>query len=134
MREVPGGHRNEYVRNCRIYAIAFAPDGKTFATASGDQTVGIWDIATGRKWATLAGHAHWVLTAAFSPDGKRVASGGMDGTVKLWDADTGQLLRTWTEGSDILAVTFTSDGERLVWSNGQRGQVKIRGIPLLDKK
>jgi eukaryotic-like serine/threonine-protein kinase len=134
VREVTTGHRNAYVRNCRVYAIAFAPDGETLATASGDQTVALWDVATGRKRATLAGHAHWVLTAAFSPDGKRLASGGVDGTVKLWDTDAGQLLRTWTEGSDVLAVTFTPDGERLVWSNGQRGQVKIRDIPLLDKK
>jgi WD40 repeat protein len=133
VREVANGHSNQRARNRRVYAIAFTPDGKILATASGDQTVKLWDVATGRVRATLTGHSHWVLTVAFSPDGKRLASGGVDGTVKLWDVGTGQLLTTSAQSGEILAVTFTPDGKRLVWSNGEGGQVKIRGIAPADK-
>jgi hypothetical protein len=70
--------------------VAFSPDGKRIASASGDGTVKLWDVATGRETATFTEHKGSVRTVAFSPDGARVVSGGFDNTVKVWDA------RPWT--------------------------------------
>ena len=46
----------------------------------------LWDVATGRKRASLQAHTDTVKSVAFSPDGQTLASGSGDGTVKLWEA------------------------------------------------
>ena len=58
-----------------ISSIAFSPDGSTFAVGLNDNTVKLWDVATGINIATLKGHTGWVYSVAFSPFGTTLASG-----------------------------------------------------------
>jgi len=37
------GHTGE------VWSVAFSPDGKTLGSGSSDQTVKLWDVATGNK-------------------------------------------------------------------------------------
>jgi WD40 repeat protein len=71
-------------------SVAFSPDGKRLATGSNDDTVKLWDAATGQELLTLKGHSNSIFSVAFSPDSKRLATRSEDGTVKLWDAATEQ--------------------------------------------
>ena len=43
-----------------VQSAAFNPDGTEIAIASGDSTVIIWDVATGKQLDTLTGHADLV--------------------------------------------------------------------------
>src|SRR5438105_4474763 len=65
-----------------VYTVAFSPDGKTLASGNLDETIRLWDVATGKEQATLNGHTSLVFSVAFGPDGKTLASGSMDTTIK----------------------------------------------------
>lgn len=76
------------------HGVAFAPDGRTIATAGGDNTVRIWELPAGKPPArpvqiapmsTLTGHLNTVYAVVFSIDGHRLASAGADGSVRVWD-------------------------------------------------
>jgi WD40 repeat protein len=64
-----------------IRAVAFAPDGKTLAVASGDGSVKLWDLASGTA-ADLPAHGFGPLALTFAPGGRRLAVGVYD--VTLW--------------------------------------------------
>ena len=68
--------------------VAFAPDGKTLATTSDDQTVRIWDAVTGRTLRLLTGHTARVVGVGYAPDGKTLATASWDHTARIWDVAT----------------------------------------------
>ena len=67
-----------------IWAIALSPDGTKLATGGYDQTIKIWDAATGKEQKTIKAHLGTVTALSFSPDNQWLASGSTDGVVKIW--------------------------------------------------
>jgi hypothetical protein len=101
-----------------VYSVAFSPDGKLVASGSDDETVRLWDAATGALLQTLKGHSSRVYSVAFSPDGKLVASGSSDKTVRLWDAATGAPLQTLNLGITTRTLLFSTSGQHLKTDRG----------------
>ncbi len=83
LRRVLAGHTGP------VSAVAVAPDGSWLASGAWDNTVRIWDVATGRERATLKGHTGPVNAVAVAPDGSWLASGGAQ-TVRIWDVASGR--------------------------------------------
>ena len=51
--------------------MAVTPDGRRAVSASGDNTLKVWDLETGSALRTLEGHSDWVTGVAVTPDGRR---------------------------------------------------------------
>ena len=66
-----------------IMQLAYSPDGKQLMSSSADQTIKIWQIASGKETYSFQEDAA-CLSSVFSHDGHRIASGSEDRTVKLW--------------------------------------------------
>lgn len=79
LKKVLRGHIDE------VWDVAFSPNGKLLASASGDRSIRLWSVETGVELANLNGHARDVFGVAFSPDGRHLASASFDNTVRLWD-------------------------------------------------
>ena len=76
-----------------VNAVAWSPDGKRIASASGyvptgttDNTVQVFDATTGNNAYTYTGHSGPVTGVTWSPDGKYLSSSSVDKTVQIWRA------------------------------------------------
>ncbi|GCL44500.1 serine/threonine-protein kinase [Microcystis aeruginosa] len=102
-----------------VQSVVYSPDGGYLASGSGDTTIKIWEVATGKELRTLTGHSDPVFSVVYSPDGRYLASGIWDNTIKIWDVATGKQLRTLTGHSDpVLSVVYSPDGRYLASGNG----------------
>src|SRR5262245_8557637 len=100
-----------------INTVAFSPDGKTHAagastsgTSDADNSVVLWDIATGKRLRGVGVPASDCHGFAFAPTGKTLAlaSGG----VSYLDAATGKRL-WWADIPNVWGVAFSPDGKTL---------------------
>ncbi|MBD2118561.1 MULTISPECIES: serine/threonine-protein kinase [Microcystis] len=103
------GHSDE------VFSVAYSPDGRYLASGSIDQTIKIWEVATGKELRTLTGHSGGVFLVVYSPDGRYLASGSSDKTIKIWEVATGKELHTLTVYSDLYGadVVYSPDGRYL---------------------
>jgi WD40 repeat protein len=108
-----------------VHAAAVTADGHSIVSGSTDNTVRVWNLASGRLERTLEGHTDDVVAVAGTADGQRIVSGSHDHTVRVWNLASGRLERTLQgHTGPVWAVAVTADGQRIV-SAGEDGNLRV---------
>jgi WD40 repeat protein len=115
---------------------AFSPDGKFLAGVLKGNTVGVWNVITGRPLHMLPTLTNYASCVAFSPDSQRLAVGTATAatqgseTLRIWDIATGKVVLTPEEClTGVNDVSFSPDGTLLAAAacnyQGINGEVRI---------
>ena len=116
-----------------VAAVAFAPDGKTLASAGADNVVRLWEVGAWKPKGVLKGHTDCVCALAFSSDGSLFTTGSFDGTAKVWRVHgwilpftskkhAGSVLSVWVRSAplpspeEFVLITGTLDGALHGWT------------------
>ncbi len=122
-----------------VRAVAFSPDGVLLASCAGpgdgdskevlrnwkEAEIVLWEVATGKRRATLQGQPGTAMALAFSPDGKKLAVAGgtfdpdarnsdlrwKQGEARLWDVATGEGRRIGSHGAAFHSLAFAPNGQ-----------------------
>jgi WD40 repeat protein len=118
VREIASGHGHS------VQGVAVSPDGRTAFSASFDQTLRAWDLATGAHRATWrAGDK--LHDVRLSPDGTAVATCGAQ--ITLRESATGDVV--WSKPGYVYpfrgCLAFSADGKELYVATGAGAVVEI---------
>ena len=98
-----------------IHDLEFSRDGQRLLTASADQWIRVWDVATRKELAALEGHTAQVLAAAFNTNATQVVSGGADRQLKVWDIATREkIISLGNSAAAITSVAWPGDGTSIL--------------------
>lgn len=113
-----------YDHHDSVLAVAWSPDGKYIASASGVTTF-VWDADTRKTLLNFGGFTRPVQALAWSPDSKFLAIGGWNDTIYVQDCSPGknatQSAITYREHSDFVqSLAWSPDGIRIASASNDK--------------
>jgi WD40 repeat protein len=118
------------IHTAEILSVVVSPNGTQFATAAAnnDNSVVLWDFATGAPITQFTEHTDSLLTLAFNDDGSQLVSGSRDRTLRIWDLQRAEIVRDFVGHSTTGArgvVAVYGPGDRTILSGGADGSVRL---------
>jgi WD40 repeat protein len=108
-----------------ITALRFA-DGDLLVSASGDNTCGQWNVATGQELRQrVLRHPEWVSSLDVTPDGRHAITSCDDGRARVWRlADAQEVAVQESPGGVFTCVNFSPDGQAGLLTSSADRQVR----------
>jgi len=108
-------------------ALAFSADGRLLAARGADQSIVLYEVATGQELGQCQGHQGAITALAFAADGQTLASGSADTTALIWD------LATVPQKQQPIRRELTDKQVETLWDDlalldGAKGNNAVQGL------
>lgn len=110
-----------------VDAAFISQDGKTIISESGDDTLKVWDIASGEEIRTIPGSSRFINKANVFKDKKRVVLKSANilwNTLVVWNIDTGESTLLSGHFKPVVDVCITPDGKKVI-SSARDNSIRI---------
>ena len=105
----------------RVNYVAMSGDAQWALSGSGDGTLRLWEVTTGRCVLTIEEPGLGIYSAALSGDARWALSYGSDNTLRLWDLATGSCVRTFKgHTKQVYSVSLSIDGQWALSGSGDK--------------
>jgi WD40 repeat protein len=98
------------IQDIESCSMAISPDGALLATSGKENSILVWDVATGTTRKELAGNQAAVSCLAFARNGKALLSGSSDGTLRQWDLLIGKESTPVQHQPPLVPVSYLNPG------------------------
>lgn len=98
-----------------VTTVAFSADGRRLVSGSWDQSVKVWDVATGQGLNVVANKVTGIQASALSHNGRLIAAEDASDNIRIWNATTGEEVRTIKgdrpplDASWVFSIAFSPD-------------------------
>jgi WD40 repeat protein len=118
--------------NGYVNSVTFSPDNRLLGVttfgfmAGGDDSIRIWDIATGREIQVLAKDTeeYWIID--FNSDATLLAGGSTYGRLSIWDVNTGTKIQYLERNAYTTRLLFSPNGQTVI--SGNSGFINIWSV------
>ena len=95
-------------------AASLSPDGRFLLSASTDDSIRIWNTASGELALPALQQPGIVWTAQYSPDGSRFVTASKGNVLRVWDAATGAPVTPPINQVGAVSALFSPDGHQVL--------------------
>jgi len=104
-----------------LQVFGFAISSNNFiVSASGDCTLKVWDVKSGKCKQTFTGHTDYVTGCDISIYNEFVVSSSYDECVRVWDMNGKCVKNLMGHNGEVLACAFTTDTKYIISSSGDQ--------------